>query len=93
MVAERVKPTDDEPEPGADEFRRKAHVLLSAMWGGGLLIEVAVRLAVISRVSVDVANGLLSAISWGTVGLLSAATILVGRRFGARWEQRRASQG
>ena len=93
VVAERVKPTDDGPEPGADEFRRKAHVLLSAMWDGGLLIEVAVRLAVISRVSVDVANGLLSAISWGTVGLLSAATILVGRRFGARWEQRRASQG
>jgi hypothetical protein len=60
VVAERVKPTDDESEPGADEFRRKAHVLLSAMWGGGLLI---------------------------------AATILVGRIFGARREQRRASQG
>ena len=92
VVAERVKP-DDEPEPGAEAYRRKAHVLLSAMWGIGLLAEVGVRLVVISRVSVDVANGLLSAISLGTVGILIVATILVGRRLGARWEQRTASQG
>ena len=63
------------------------------MWGIGLLAEVGVRLVVISRVSVDVANGLLSAISLGTVGILIVATILVGRRLGARWEQRTASQG
>jgi uncharacterized membrane protein len=93
VVAARVTPDDDEPEPGAEEYRRRAHILLSAMWGFGLLIEVAVRLMVISRVSVDVANGLLSAISWGTVGLLVAATILIGRRLAARWEQRSASQG
>ena len=47
----------------------------------------------ISQVSVDVANGALSAISWGTVGILIAATVLVGRRLAARWEQRSASQG
>jgi uncharacterized membrane protein len=93
VVAERFTPTDDEPEPGAEEFRRKVHVLLSAMWGAGLLLEVAVRLLVISRVSVDVANGLLSAISLGTVGLLIAATILVGRKLRARWEQRSPAQG
>lgn len=93
VVAERFAPEDEEQEPGADEYRRRAHILLSAMWGVGLLIEVGVRLTVISRVSIDVANGLLSAISWGTVGLLIAATILVGRRLGARWEQRRARQG
>jgi uncharacterized membrane protein len=93
VVAERFNPDDDEPEPGAEEYRRKAHILLSAMWGVGLIIEVGVRLVVISRVSVDVANGLLSAISWGTVGILIAATFLVGRRLGARWEQRKAAQG
>jgi hypothetical protein len=93
VVAARFKPQDDEPEPGAQQYTRKAHILLSAMWGIGLLVEVGVRLVVISRVSVDVANGLLSAISWGTVGILIAATILVGRRLGARWEQRTAAQG
>jgi uncharacterized membrane protein len=93
VVAERFKPTDEEPDPDADAYRRRAHISLSAMWGIGLIVEVGVRLVVISRVSVDVANGLLSAISWGTVGLLIAATILVGRRLGARWEQRTARQG
>ena len=93
VVAERFKPTDEEPIPGAREYRRRAHILLSAMWGVGLLVEVGVRLIVISRVSVDVANGALSAISWGTVGILIAATVLVGRRLAARWEQRSASQG
>ena len=93
VVAERFKPDDDEQEPGADAYRRKAHVLLSAMWGIGLLVEVGVRLLVISRVSVDVANGVLSAISLGTVGILIAATFLIGRRLGARWEQRTAPQG
>jgi uncharacterized membrane protein len=93
VVAERFKPADDEPGPGEEEYTRKAHILLSAMWGVGLVLEVAARLFVISQVSVDVANGLLSAISLGTVGLLIAATIVVGRKLGARWEQRSASQG
>lgn len=93
VVAERFAPDDDEPEPGAEAYRRRAHILLSAMWGVGLLVEVAARLVIISRVSVDVANGVLSAVSWGTVGLLIAATFLVGRKLAARWEQRGAPQG
>jgi hypothetical protein len=94
VVAERFKPALDEPEaPGAREYRRKAHILFSAMWGVGLLVEVGMRLAVISRVSVDLANGVVSAISWGTVGLLTVATMLVGRRLAARWEQRSTAQG
>jgi hypothetical protein len=90
VVAERVKPADEEPNLEADAYRHRAHNSLSAMWGIGLLVEVGVRLVVISRVSVDVANGLLSAIAWGTVGLLLAATLLVGRRLAARREQRAA---
>lgn len=93
VVAERFAPDEDEPEPGAEAYRRRAHILLSAMWGVGLLVEVAARLVIISRVSVDVANGVLSAVSWGTVGLLIAATFLVGRKLAARWEQRGAPQG
>jgi hypothetical protein len=60
VVAERFNPDLEPAEPGAEDFRRKAHILLSAMWG---------------------------------VGLLIAATIVVGRRLGARWEQRRPRQG
>ena len=48
------------------------------MWGTGLLLEVAVRLVVISRLSVDAANGVTSAISLATIGLLVLATIVVG---------------
>jgi hypothetical protein len=91
VVAERFKP--EEAEPGADEFKRKTHISLSAMWGVGLLVEVAVRLVVISWVSVDVANGLLSAISLGTVGILIGVTIAVGRKARARWEQSSVAQG
>jgi hypothetical protein len=69
------------------------HILLSAMWGIGLLIEVAVRLAVISRVSVDVANGVTSVISWATIGLLLVATFWIGGRAHTRWEQRSVRQG
>lgn len=93
LVAERFRSADDEPEPGEEQYVRRVHILLSAMWGVGLLIEVAVRLAVISRVSVDVANGVTSVISWATVGVLMAATFGIGARAHARWEQRSARQG
>jgi hypothetical protein len=93
VVAERFQPADDEPEPGEEQYARRVHILLSAMWGVGLLIEVAVRLAVISRVSVDVANGVTSIISWTTVGVLMAATFALGARAHTRWEQRSARQG
>ena len=54
------------------------------MWGVGLLVEVVVRLAVIARFPVDVANGVNSAITLPVIGLLVLATMVVGRRAGAR---------
>jgi uncharacterized membrane protein len=85
VVAERVRPADDQPEPDEERAHRRVHVLLSAMWGTGLLLEVAVRLVVISRLSVDAANGVTTAISLSTTGLLILATIVVTRRARARW--------
>lgn len=73
--------------------RSRAHILLSAMWGADLLLEVAVRLVVIYRASVDVANSVLSVISLGTSALLTAATILIGPRLAASWEQRSVHEG
>ncbi|MDT5082749.1 MAG: hypothetical protein QOJ80_7386 [Mycobacterium sp.] len=71
------------PDPHAPEDvgrRRPIHVQLSAMWGIGLLLESAIRLMVIANVSVDVANGVNSAISLPVVGLLVLATVIVTRR-------------
>lgn len=62
---------------------RRIHVRLSAMWGVGLLIEVAIRLIVIAHTSVDVANGVNSAITLPVVGLLVLATIIASRRSAA----------
>ncbi|CAN5835460.1 hypothetical protein BH09ACT7_BH09ACT7_55580 [soil metagenome] len=50
--------------------------------GVGLLVEVAIRLAVIANVSVDVANGVNSAITLPVIGLLVVATIVVVKRSG-----------
>jgi hypothetical protein len=85
VVAERVRPADEQPEPAEQLAHRRVHVLLSAMWGAGLLLEVAVRLVVIARLSVDAANGVTTAISLSTTGLLILATIVVTRRARARW--------
>ena len=68
------------PTPDGAIRLRRVHVQLSAMWGVGLLVEVAIRLVVIANFSVDVANGLNSAITLPVVGLLVLATIIVGRR-------------
>lgn len=66
---------------GSDATPNRAmHVGLSAMWGIGLLLEVAVRLVVISQFSVDVANGVSSAITLPVIGLLVLATIVITRR-------------
>jgi uncharacterized membrane protein len=59
---------------------RRVHVKLSAMWGIGLLLEVAVRLLVIAHFRVDVANGVNSAITIPVIGVLVLATIVIGRR-------------
>jgi hypothetical protein len=77
VVAARARPTSEQ--------HRQVHVLLSAMWGTGLLLEVAVRLIIISRLSVDAANGVTTAISLSTTGLLILATIVVVRRASAQW--------
>jgi hypothetical protein len=93
VVAQRVRPAGDVSEPGEDAFARRLHVLLSAMWGIGLLVEVVVRLVVISRVSVDVANGAASAVSLATLALLVGATFVIGTGARARWEQRSTAKG
>ena len=79
VVGDRFQ-TPGAPDPGDVRRRRRIHVQLSAMWGIGLLIEVAVRLVVIANVSVDVANGVNSAISLPVVGVLVLATVIVTRR-------------
>jgi len=79
VVSNRFGKPDDEP---ATEAAHRIHVRLSAMWGVGLLVEVAIRLAVIASVSVDVANGVNSAITLPVIGLLVVATIVVVKRSG-----------
>jgi uncharacterized membrane protein len=97
VVAERVRPDGDDRESGEAGSIRRTHVLLSAMWGLGLLAEVGIRLAVIFSQSVDVANGVNSVISLAMIGLLMVTTFLVGRRARARrerlGEQRSLSKG
>jgi len=79
VIGDRFQ-TSDAPDPEDMRRRRRIHVQLSAMWGIGLLIEVAVRLVVIANVSVDVANGVNSAITLPIIGLLVLATAIVTRR-------------
>jgi uncharacterized membrane protein len=76
-------PDDDAPTVDAAARARRVHVLLSAMWGVGLLVEVAIRLAVIAHLSIDAANAVNSAVTLPVVGLLVVATIVVGRKVGA----------
>lgn len=82
VVSERFGPPEDEDD-AAKARRRRVHIRLSAMWGIGLLVEVAIRLVVIAHYSVDVANGLSSAITLPVIGLLVLATVVVGRRSAA----------
>jgi intracellular septation protein A len=82
VVGERFHPPEALDGAAAARLRR-VHVQLSAMWGIGLLIEVAVRLVVIAHLSVDAANGVSSAITLPVIGLLVLATVLVGRRSAA----------
>jgi uncharacterized membrane protein len=79
VVGDRFQ-TSDARDPEDLRRRRRIHVQLSAMWGVGLLLEVAIRLVVIANNSVDVANGLNSAITLPIIGLLVLATVIVTRR-------------
>jgi hypothetical protein len=97
VVAERVETADSDEakdvSPEATAYRHRVHVLLSAMWGVGLLIGTAAHLAVIFSTSVDVANAVTTVLSLVTTGLLIVATIVIGKRARDRWEQRSPSQG
>jgi uncharacterized membrane protein len=86
VVGERFGKPDDEEEPADARRRRRVHIQLSAMWGIGLLVEVAIRLVVIANMSVDAANGVNSAITLPVIGLLVLATVIVGRRSAAAAE-------
>ncbi len=84
VVGERFRsPEDADPTPERARRLRRVHVQLSAMWGIGLLVEVAIRLVVIARLSVDAANGVSSAITFPVLGLLVLATVIVGKRAAA----------
>jgi hypothetical protein len=80
VVGARFRPAPDDEIAGAPAGKRRIHILLSAMWGVGLLVEVVARLVVIANLPVDVANGVNSAITLPVVGLLVLATIVVVRR-------------
>jgi hypothetical protein len=93
VVAERVRPDGDVDEPGEVDFKYRVHILLSAMWGVGLLLGMVAHLVVIFTLSVDVANAAGTGISLATMALLIGATFLVARRARARWEQTGLPQG
>jgi hypothetical protein len=88
IVAERVQSQQETSGPGAAEYRRRVHVLLSAMWGVGLIVSAAIHLAVIYSTSVDVANAATSVLSLASTGLLMTATVVIANRARKRWEQR-----
>jgi uncharacterized membrane protein len=79
VVGERFTSDGDAEDPGV----RRIHVLLSAMWGIGLLVEVGLRLTVIANMSVDAANGVNSAITLPVIGFLVLASVVVLRRSSA----------
>jgi hypothetical protein len=84
VVGDRFRTSDaGETDPEQALRRRRIHVQLSAMWGIGLLIEVAIRLVVIAKYPVDVANGVNSAITLPVLGLLVLATTVLSRRAAA----------
>jgi uncharacterized membrane protein len=84
VVSERFRSDSEAADEGAPDPRvRRIHVLLSAMWGVGLLVEVAIRLVVIANLSVDAANGVNSAITLPVIGFLVLATMVVIRRSSA----------
>ncbi|PND56255.1 hypothetical protein CRM90_18165 [Mycobacterium sp. ENV421] len=80
VVSDRFSNADEERETSDADRRRRIHVRLSAMWGVGLLLEVAIRLIVIGKFSVDTANGVNSVITIAVIGVLVTATVVTGRR-------------
>ncbi|AQT79084.1 hypothetical protein B1R94_07050 [Mycolicibacterium litorale] len=83
VVSDRFRPTEANESVMEARHRRRIHLLLSATWGIGLLLEVAVRLAVIEAFSVDTANGVNSVITLAVIALLVLATAVTARRTAA----------
>lgn len=92
VVAERVQLDNGSPEPGEAAFKHRVHVLLSAIWGVGLLVGMFVSLGIIFSFSVDVGKGVNTAVSLAVTGVLILVTIVVAKRARARWEQRSTTQ-
>lgn len=92
VVAERVQQENTAPEPGEQAFKHRVHVLLSAIWGVGLLAGMLISLGIIFSLSVDVGKGVNTAVSLALTGLLIVITIVVAKGAATRWEQRAAPQ-
>lgn len=80
VVAQRVQAGQGPPEPGERDFTRRVHILLSAMWGVGLLIGMLVSLGIVFSLSVDVGKGVNTVVSLTLTGLLVLATVVVAKR-------------
>ncbi|MDT5340714.1 MAG: hypothetical protein QOD90_6219 [Mycobacterium sp.] len=93
VVSERVQRDDDQPDPGEEAFVHRLHVLLSAMWGIGLLVGTFISLAIIFSLSIDVAKGVNTVVSLALIAVLMAATFFLGHRAREKWEQRSITQG
>ena len=92
VVAERIQPDDGATEPGEAAFKHRVHVLLSAIWGVGLLLGMLVSLGIIFALSVDVGKAVNTAVSLALTGGLILATVVVAKQARSRWEQRTAAQ-
>ena len=88
VVAARVQTEQGPPQPGEQEFKRRVHILLSAMWGVGLLLGMLVSLAIIFTMSVDVGKGVNTVVSLALTGLLVLATVVVAKKAQSRWSTR-----
>jgi len=91
VVAQRVHTAQGTPAPGEQDFTRRVHILLSAMWGVGLLFGMLVSLAIIFSLSVDVGKGVNTVVSLALTGLLILATAVVARKARSRREQSAAA--
>ena len=86
VVAARFAREDAAPQPGERAYRRRTHVLLSAMWGVGLLVGTGLHLLVIFTTPVDVANAVTTVLSIVTTTVLFLATFAIGKRARDRWD-------
>jgi hypothetical protein len=87
VVAARVQVGDAPSDPGERDFTRRVHILLSAMWGVGLLLGMLVSLAIIFSLSVDVGKAVNTVVSLALTGLLILATAVVAKKARSRREQ------